>query len=99
MSSTSKKSAIEYSDDLFSDLGFDRSESVSLKLKADLYAQILRIIRENNYKQHDISKILDIPQPRVSELLRGKIDRLRLEKLIQYTEALYPNMRIEVRYG
>ena len=60
MPNTNKKSAIEYSDDLFSDLGFGRSESVSLQLKADLYAQILRIVRENNYKQHDILKILRI---------------------------------------
>ena len=40
-------------------------------------------------------KILREPQPRVSDLLRGKIAKFCLEALVNYAEAL--DMRPEIR--
>lgn len=73
---------------VFHDLGFNEEESVALNLKSDLYGKVLEIIRKQNLKPRDLEKIFDVPQPRVSELMNGKISSLSLEKLISYLEKL-----------
>lgn len=73
---------------VFHDLGFSEEESVSLTLKADLHGKILEIIQKQKIKPRDLEKILDVPQPRVSELLNGKVSVLSIEKLISYLEKL-----------
>ncbi len=73
---------------VFHDLGFSEEESASLTLKADLYGKILEIIEKQKIKPRELEKALDVPQPRVSELLNGKISTLSIEKLISYLEKL-----------
>ncbi len=73
---------------VFHDLGFNDNESVSLTLKADLHLKILDIVEKQKVTPRELEKILDVPQPRVSELLNGKISTLSIEKLISYLEKL-----------
>ncbi len=73
---------------VFHDLGFSEQESASLTFKADLHIKILEIIEKQKTKPRELEKILDVPQPRVSELLNGRISTLSIEKLISYLEKL-----------
>ena len=75
-------------DDLFEDLGFSKEESAGLKRRADCVVEIVRIVRENEYTQKDLSKILDLPQSRISDLLNAKISKFGLETLLDYLELL-----------
>ncbi len=77
---------------VFDDLGFSREEAVALQIKADLHSKIIK--QAKNYKQAELQRILREPQPRVSDLLRGKIAKFSLETLIDYASAL--NMRPEI---
>lgn len=73
---------------VFHDLGFSEQESNSLTLKADMHSKILEVIEKQKIKARDLEKILDVPQPRISELLNGKISTVSIEKLISYLEKL-----------
>lgn len=73
---------------IFHDLGFSEQESISLTLKADLHSKILEVIGKQKLKPRELEKILDVPQPRISELLNGKISAMSIEKLISYLEKL-----------
>jgi len=73
---------------VFDDLGFSKEESASIRLKADLYSKILDLINKQKIRPRELEKIFDVPQPRVSELLSGKISNLSIEKLISYLEKL-----------
>jgi len=84
------------SDNLFEDIGFSKGDSIKLKVKADLYARILKTVRENRYTQHTVSKIIDVPQPRVSNILRGKIDNISIDSLIDYAYKLDKTLRVEI---
>jgi len=75
-------------DDLFEDLGFGKEESVALKRRADCVVEIVRIVSENEYAQKDLSKILDLPQSRVSDLLNAKVSKFSLEALLDFLELL-----------
>jgi predicted XRE-type DNA-binding protein len=73
---------------IFHDLGFNEQDSLSLTFKADLYSKILDIVEKQKFKPRDLEKMLDVPQPRVSELLRGKLSSMSIEKLLSYLEKM-----------
>ena len=72
----------------FKDLGFNEQESRSLTIKANLYGKLFDVVSEKEIKTCDLEKILDVPQPRVSELLNGKMSSLSIEKLLLYLERM-----------
>jgi predicted XRE-type DNA-binding protein len=73
---------------VLNDLGFSADEMQSLKIKAGLLSEIHRVVKNKGLKARDLEKILDQPQPRVSELLRGKVSTMSIEKLIDYLDKL-----------
>ena len=68
------------------DLGFAPENATALKFKAELYRAILKCARK--YSQKDLQGILGEPQPRVSELLNGKIANKSVDKLLHYAGRL-----------
>lgn len=68
------------------DLGFSPEQATTLKFKADLYQAVLKHARK--YSQKQLQAILAEPQPRVSELLNGKISRKSVDKLLYYAGRL-----------
>jgi predicted XRE-type DNA-binding protein len=68
------------------DLGFSPEQATALKFKADLYQAILKHARK--YSQRQLQVILAEPQPRVSDLLNGKIANKSVDKLLYYAGRL-----------
>jgi len=68
------------------DLGFSPEQATALKFKAELYQAILKVAK--NYSQKELQIILGEPQPRVSELLNGKIANKSVDKLLSYAGRL-----------
>lgn len=83
--------------DVFGDLGFSEEEALSLKIKADLHSSILKMVKTQGYTQRDLQKMLDQPQPRVSELLNGKISKMSIEKLLTYLTLLGGSAKLVVQ--
>jgi len=68
------------------DLGFSAEQATSLKFKAELYQAILKCAKK--YSQKELQIIFGEPQPRVSELLNGKIANKSVDKLLYYAGRL-----------
>jgi predicted XRE-type DNA-binding protein len=68
------------------DLGFLPEQAAALKFKAQLYQAILKCAKK--YSQKELQVILREPQPRVSELLNGKIAHKTIDKLLLYAGRL-----------
>jgi predicted XRE-type DNA-binding protein len=64
---------------LFEDLGFSPQKAAVLKLKADLHTRIVKAA--SHYSQSELEKILQTSQPRISDLLRGKMSKFSLDML------------------
>jgi predicted XRE-type DNA-binding protein len=65
----------------------DEQELLELKLKADLHQDISSSLKKK-FTPRQLEKLFDIPQPRVSELLRGKLSLLSVSKLLYYANLL-----------
>ena len=87
-------------DSIFEGLGFTKQESMGLKRRADCVTEIVRIVRENDYSQKDLSKILDLTQSRISDLLNAKVSKFSLETLLDYLELLgaAPEIKTTVKH-
>ena len=68
------------------DLGFSPEQATALKFKAELYQAILKYAQK--YSQKELRAILAEPQPRVSELLNGKISSKSADKLLYFAGRL-----------
>jgi predicted XRE-type DNA-binding protein len=84
---------------VFEQIGFSPEEAASLKMKSELHSQIVKTIKKRGYTQADLQKCLDESQPRVSDLMTGKISKFSLETLISYAEALglHPQILVGAR--
>lgn len=86
MKSAANKPAHVTHGNVLDDLGFSPEQATALKFKAELYQAILKVARK--YTQKELQVILREPQPRVSELLNGKIASKSVDKLLYYAGRL-----------
>ncbi len=68
------------SDNVFRDIGFPAGEADNLLLRAELMSQVREVAR--GYMQQEAAKILGITQPRLNQLLKGKISLFSLDALV-----------------
>jgi predicted XRE-type DNA-binding protein len=80
--STANKPSHVTRGNVLDDLGFSPEQATALKFKAELYHAILKYARK--YSRKELQVILGEPQPRVSELLNGKIANKSVDKLLLY---------------
>lgn len=68
--------------DVFRDLGFSESESKSLRLRSKLMLQLRDVIDRAGLTQAAAAEMFHVSQPRVSDLVRGKIHLFSLDTLV-----------------
>src|SRR5947209_3478238 len=83
------------SGNVFADLGLKNPED--LLAKAELVQRISDIIVERKLTQAKAAKLLGIDQPKVSALLRGKLEGFSLDRLFRFLNALGRNVEIAIR--
>lgn len=71
------------SDNVFRDLGFGEEEAENLRIRSDLMIELTKVIEARELTQAAAAKLLCVTQPRVSDLMRGKIDRFSVDSLIE----------------
>lgn len=77
-------SGIQHSSgNVFADLGFSAEEAQNLKVRSDLMIEISKLIEARGLTQAAAAKLLGVTQPRISDLVRGKIDRFSVDTLIE----------------
>lgn len=79
---------------VFADLGLPNAEE--LQAKAMLANQIASIVTHRHLTQVEAARILGTGQPKVSELLAGRLDGFSIERLIRYLNALDRDVQIVV---
>jgi len=84
---------------VFRDLGFRREEAEHLLVRADLMIEVQKIIVSRRLKQKAAAKALRVSQPRVSDLLRGRIDLFSTDALIDMLTRLGARVRLTVKAG
>jgi predicted XRE-type DNA-binding protein len=67
---------------VFRDLDFGAEEAENLKLRSDLMIALSKMIKARRLTQAKAAALFGVTQPRVSDLIRGKIDRFSVDTLV-----------------
>lgn len=76
----------------FATPGIPPEEAAVLDMRADLMAKLRSVIAEHGWTQQQASARLGISQSRVSDLVRGKCDKFRLDMLIKLAARIGQRM-------
>jgi predicted XRE-type DNA-binding protein len=85
------------SGNVFRDLGFSPHEAEHLLVRSDLMIKVQELIASRDLKQAEVAKILCVTQPRVSDLLRGRIDLFSTDALIDMLARLGVRVRLVLK--
>ena len=64
------------------------AEAADMHLRANLMMHITTTIQENGWTQKQAAEHCSLPQPRINDLLHGKIYKFSLDALVKINAAL-----------
>lgn len=90
-----KKDYVVGSGNVFADLGYARPEEAAAK--AELAHKIAKIIERRKLTQAEAASLLEVDQPKVSALTRGKLSGFSLDRLVRFLVLLGSDVEIVVK--
>ena len=69
-------------DNIFDVVTDDKVEASELQTRSDLMIVLRDIINDNDWQQKEAAKHLGLTQPRVSDLVNGKIEKFSIDLLM-----------------
>jgi predicted XRE-type DNA-binding protein len=71
-------------------------EAANLSLRSDLMDEIEAIIKTNGWTQKEAAKRCGVTQPRINDLLRGRISRFSVDALVNIAAALGRKVKVQL---
>ncbi len=79
---------------VFEDLGFSRQEAVSIQLRSFLAFRLEEFIGTERLTQRQAAAFFGVSQPRISNLVRGRIELFSLDTLVDMLTCA--GIRVEI---
>lgn len=71
-------------------------EAANLRMRAALMRQIADLIRSKGWTQAEAAERCGVSQPRINDLLRGRISRFSLDALVNLAAALGSRVTVKL---
>ena len=71
-------------------------QAANLQARADLMRQIAELIQAKGWKQVEAAERCGVTQPRINDLLRGRVSRFSLDALVNIATALGRRVNVEL---
>jgi predicted XRE-type DNA-binding protein len=71
-------------------------QAANLQARADLMRQIAELIQAEGWKQVEAAERCGVTQPRINDLLRGRVSRFSLDALVNIATALGRRVSVEL---
>jgi predicted XRE-type DNA-binding protein len=68
---------------VYVDLGFSAAEAEYLLLRSRLMLIVARLIADRELTQAQAARLLGVSQPRVSDIVRGRVERFTIDALVE----------------
>jgi predicted XRE-type DNA-binding protein len=92
---SNKRDYVVGTGNVFADLGYPRPEEAAAK--AELAHKITNIIQRRRLTQAEAAEMLDVDQPKISALRRGKLTGFSLDRLVRFLVLLGSDVQIVVK--
>jgi len=94
MTRKARRRVTRSSGNVFQDLGFPPDKAEHLLVRADLMIRLERELGSRGLRQAQAAKLLGVSQPRVSDLLRGRVELFSADALIDMLARLGMKVRL-----
>ena len=74
-------------------------QAANLRARAELMRQIASIVANSGWTQTDAATRCGITQPRMNDLLRGRVSRFSLDALVNIATAIGRTVHFELQTG
>lgn len=92
-----KSRMVKTSGNVFLDMGFSREEAENLRIRSGLMMEIERYIVQGKLTQAGAARLFGVTQPRISDLIRGKINLFSVDTLITMLSRAGIKVDVKVR--
>jgi predicted XRE-type DNA-binding protein len=83
------------SGNVFADLGLPNADE--LFIRSEFMIRVTQIIRQRGWTQKKAASVLGVSQPKISCLMKGKIDMFSLDRLFGFLNKLDRTVEIIIR--
>ena len=90
-------SKIEQYDSIWEAISDTAGEAANMRAKTELMRQIVMLVKKQKWTQAEAAKHCGITQPRINDLLRGRISRFSLDALVNIAAALGQEVHIKLK--
>ena len=85
------------SENVFKDVGFSEQEAEYRMIRSRLMLEVDRFVKESGLTQREAAKKLGINQPRLNDLLKGKIQKFSIDALVKMLSRIGVHVDVQVR--
>lgn len=71
------------------------AEAANLRVRSELMDKIAALVGESGWTQREAANRCGVTQPRINDLLRGRISRFSLDALVNIAAALGQRVHVE----
>ena len=71
-------------------------QAANLRARAELMQKITAIVRESSWTQSEAARRCGVTQPRINDLLQGRVSRFSLDALVNIATAIGRRVHIEL---
>jgi predicted XRE-type DNA-binding protein len=72
-------------------------QAANLRARAQLMEQIAAIVKKKGWTQKEAAKRCGVTQPRINDLLRGRVSRFSLDALVNIATAIGRRVHLELQ--
>lgn len=72
-------------------------EAANLRMRAELMRKIATLVKKSGWTQADAARRCGVAQPRLNDLVRGKISRFSLDALVNIATALGWKVSVQLK--
>ena len=72
-------------------------QAANLRARSELMRQIAAIVRDSGWTQLDAAQRCGVTQPRMNDLLRGRVSRFSIDALVNIATAIGRTVHIELQ--
>ena len=72
-------------------------QAANLRVRAELMQKIAAIVKDSGWTQSEAAKHCGVTQPRINDLLRGRVSRFSLDALVNIATATGRQVHVELK--
>ena len=91
-----RKAKVETYASVWDALADTPEQAANLRARAELMQQIAAVVKDKDWTQAEAAKRCGVTQPRINDLLRGKVSRFSLDALVNIATAIGRRVHVEL---